>query len=100
VPPPPRELVGKWNGGPDESGDWSLIIGPDGRYKLINDSMGSTDSGLVDTTNHGFKTYTATGDDSVLDAAGIQGCDWTIQQLRQGTFLVFCGWSSSWLPAN
>jgi predicted small lipoprotein YifL len=101
---PPPELVGTWNGGAGDSTDWRLTIGPDGSYTLINDRLGLSDSGQVDTSNHGFN---ATGDARVLEAAGISGCDWSIgnSQDQVGdlygyTFasLVFCdNATSAWI---
>ena len=104
VPAPPSELVGKWNGGPGDSSDWWLTIGPDGSYTLINDWLGLSDSGLVDASNHGFVAYNATGDATALDAAGITGCDWTIENSQDEVgdlygytfeFLRFCADSTS-----
>ena len=95
VPPPPAELVGRWNGGAGDSSDWSLTIGSDGSYTLNNDWLGLSDSGLVDTSGHGFVAYSAAGATTVLEAAGISGCDWSIDQVGDiygyaFASLVFC----------
>lgn len=96
VPAPPQQLVGQWNGGPGGSSDWYLTIREDGRYALVNEWLGWTDSGYVDTSGHGFRVYNGMSDSSVVDAAGISECDWSIERLAGMTFLYFCGQESSW----
>lgn len=101
VPPPPSELVGRWNGGPGDSSDWYLTVRSDGSWTLVNDYLGLTDSGLVDASGHGFEMYNDTGDPSVADAAGVNGCPWSVTNSVGMTFLYFCdGPLSAWVPAN
>lgn len=101
VPAPARELVGTWNGGPGDSSDWYLTIGDDGSWTLTNDYLGLGDSGVVDTSGQGFEMYNDSGDARVVDAAGINGCQWSINRSLGMTFLYFCdGPLSSWVPVG
>jgi hypothetical protein len=103
VPAPPQELVGRWNGGSGGgvSSDWFLTIRADGTYSLVNDWFGLRDSGVVDTSRHGFRTYNSSGDRGVADAAGVDGCSWYIIENTVGLpFLRFCDGASSWVHAG
>jgi len=48
----------RWNGGPADSSDWDLTIGPDRAYSLVNDYIGLIDGSYVDTSNGLFEMYT------------------------------------------
>lgn len=104
VPSPPADLVGSWNGGPGDSSDWYLTIRHDGAWSLVNDVLGLSDSGVVDTSGQGFEMYNASGDARVVDAAGVNGCPWSIRREAGMTFLWFCegqlGPLSSWAPVG
>lgn len=97
VPPPPPELVGRWNGGAGDSSDWWLTVDVDGTYTLINDYFGMEDSGYVDATSGRVNLVSNSGDSSVGEAAGIDGCDWEVSDLDAMTTLNFCGLGSSYL---
>jgi hypothetical protein len=93
-----------WNGGPGDSSDWYLSIGPDGSWGLTNDYLGLQDSGYVDASGNVFSMSNEAGDATVADAAGITGCDWQIVSLAGLTQLHFCegdlGPLSAWVQAG
>jgi hypothetical protein len=96
LPPPPSELVGKWNGGPGDSSDWWLSIRQDGSYTLMNDWLGLYDEGVVGVS-HSRLDFQSHNDPRAPEMSGIQGCGWDVSEVVGMTSLSFCGMDSTFV---